>query len=70
MVKQAVGYNKEGAGLLVSELIKELQDVLKDHGDVNIKIINNEGEAVEIEDIGYHQDTCPVNQEKYLYFSS
>lgn len=56
--------------LLVSELIKELHDVLEDHGDVNVKIINDEGEAVEIEDIGYFQDTHPVNQDKYIYFSS
>jgi hypothetical protein len=56
--------------LLISELIKELQDVLEEHGDVNIKIINDEGEAVEIEDIGYYEDTHPVNKENYLYFSS
>lgn len=56
--------------LLISELIKELQDVTEEHGDVNVKIINEEGEAVEIEDIGYYQDTHPVNQENYLYFSS
>lgn len=56
--------------LLVSELIKELQDVLEDHGDVNIKIINDEGEAVEIEDIGYYEDTHSVNKENYIYFSS
>lgn len=56
--------------LLISELIKELQDVVEEHGDVNIKIINDEGEAVEIEDIGYYEDTHPVNKENYLYFSS
>lgn len=31
--------------LRVSELIKELHDVLEDHGDVGVKIVNNEGEA-------------------------
>ncbi len=56
--------------LLVSELLKELQDVLEDHGDVNIKIINDEGEAIEIEDIGYYEDTYPVNNENHIYFSS
>ena len=56
--------------LLVSELIKELQDVLEEHGDVNIKIINDEGEAVEIEDIGYFEDTHPVNKQNYIFFSS
>ena len=56
--------------LLVSELIKELQDVLEEHGDVDIRIINDEGEAEKIEDIGYFEDTHPVNKENYLYFSS
>ncbi len=56
--------------LLVSELIKELHNVLEEHGDVNVKIISDEGKAVEIEDIGYFKDTHPVNQDKYIYFSS
>ena len=56
--------------LLISELIKELQDVQEEFGDVNILIINDEGEAVEIEDIGYHEDHHPVNKQNYVYLSS
>lgn len=56
--------------LLISELIKELQEALEEHGDVDVRIINDEGEDVEIGDIGYYEDTHPVNKENYLFISS
>ena len=56
--------------LLISELIKELQEVLEEHGDVDIRVINEDGEAEMIEDIGYYEDSNLVNQEKYLYVST
>lgn len=56
--------------LLVSELIKELHDILEEHGDIDIRIINSEGEAEQIEDIGLFEDFHPVNKEIYVYLSS
>lgn len=56
--------------LLVSELIKELQDVLAEHGDIDVRIINDEGEAEQISDIGIYEDSHPINKECYLYLSS
>lgn len=56
--------------LLISELIKELQEVLEEHGDVDIRVMNEDGEAQMIEDIAYYEDSNSVNQEKYLYLST
>jgi hypothetical protein len=56
--------------LLLLELIKELQDVLLEHGDIDVRIINDDGEAEVIADIGVYEDNHPVNKECYLYFSS
>lgn len=56
--------------LLVSELIKELQDILEEHGDIDIRIINDKGEAEQIEDVGYFEDSHPINKESYVYLSS